>query len=201
MNATTVAVLFAGLLAAGWQSAAPSPSTAGERVETGQFRSDDGRQESYRIRLLPVSSFPQMPDLVASQLERMHCMIPQSFEAQQPENVIEGAFRAPDSTDWAALCSVDGTTTLYVFFAGHYNHPESLRSQADTLWLGAEPGSTVYGSAWGIAVRRAADLRALRALHRAAEFDHDGIEDAHLERSATVHYWQAGQFLALSGHD
>jgi hypothetical protein len=200
MNLPTVGLLCAGLLSAGWQSATP-PSITGERVETGQIRFDDGRQQSYRIRLLPVSSFPQIPDQVASELERMHCMIPQSFEARQPENVIEGAFRAPGSRDWAALCSVDGTTTLYVFFAGHYDRPESLRSQADTLWLGAEPGSALYGSAWGIAARRPADLRALRSLHGNVEFDHDGIEDAHLEHSVTVHYWQAGQFLALGGHD
>lgn len=200
MNLAVVVVLFAGLVTAGWQSGVPS-SPMGERVETGQFRSNDGRQESYRIRLLPVSSFPQIPNQVASQLERMRCMIPQSFEARQPENVIEGAFRAPGSRDWAALCSVDGTTTLYVFFAGHYDRPEALRSQADTLWLGAEPGSRIYGSAWGVAVRPASDLRALRSLHGAAQFDHDGIEDAYLEHSATVHYWQAGQFLALSSHD
>lgn len=201
MNAPTVAALCAGLMLAGGQSAVSPPATAGERVETGRFRAADGHEESYRIRLLPVSSFPQLPEQVAAQLERMHCMIPQTFEAQQPENVIEGAFHAPGSSDWAALCSVDGTTTLHVFFAGHYDTPEPLRSQADTLWLGAQPGSSIYGSAWGIAVRRAGDLRASRSLHVSGNIEHDGIEDAHIEHSATVHYWQAGKWQTLGGHD
>ena len=202
MKCAAVAVLAAGILASGWQTAAPiAPTAAGtERLESGTLQTPDGRQETYRIRLLPVASFPDLPTEVATQLNRTGCMIPQTFEAQQPENVIEGAFRAPNSRDWAALCSVSGRTTLYVFFAGHYDSPESLRSQADTLWLGAEPGSSVYGSAWGIAVRTAADMRESRQWHGSVHFDHDGIEDARLERSATVHYWLAGKWLAL-GND
>lgn len=201
MNSAATAALVAGLIAAGWQSVLSLPSTGGERVETGSFRSADGHEESYRIRLLPVSSFPQLPAAAAAQLDRMRCMIPQTFEAKQPENVIEGAFRASGSSDWAALCSVDGNTTLYVFFAGHYDAPEAVRAQADTLWLGAEPGSRIYGSAWGIAVQRAADLRASRWLHAAAEFDHDAIQDERLERSATVRYWREGSWLVLGGSD
>ena len=201
MKYAAAAALAAGMLAGGWQTGAPAPAaTTTERVESGTVQAPDGRQETYKIRLLPVASFPNLPEEVAAQLERMGCMIPQSYEAQQPENVIEGAFRAPNSRDWAALCSVAGKTTLYVFFAGHYNSAEPLRSQGDTLWLGAEPGSSAYGSAWGIAVRNAADMRESRQWHGTVRFDHDGIEDARLERSATVHYWQAGKWLAL-GND
>ena len=201
MNASAVAALCAGLLLAGWQSEVSSPAAAGERVEAGHFRSAGGNEESYRIRLLPVSSFPELPREVAARLEQMHCMIPQTFEAQQPENVIQGAFHAAGSREWAALCSVDGKTTLYVFFAGQYDAPEALRSQADTVWLGAEPGSSVYGSAWGISVRHAGELRGSRSLHFTGNVEHDGIEDAHVEHSATVHYWQAGEWQTLSDHD
>lgn len=203
MKAAAVAALAAGIIASGWQTALPLPnSTAAdtERVESGRLQAPDGRQEIYRIRLLPVTSFPDLPMEIASRLERMGCMIPQTFEAQQPENVIQGAFHAPGSHDWAALCSAEGRTTLYAFFAGQYDSPEALRCQADTLWLGAEPGSSIYGSAWGIAVRNAADLRESREWHGAARFDHDGIEDAQLERSATVHYWQAGKWIALGSN-
>lgn len=203
MKYAAAVALAAGMLASGRQSTAPiaGPSAAEmERVESGTVQTPDGRQETYRIRLLPVASFPDLPAEVAAQLNRTGCMIPQTFEAQQPENVIEGAFRAPNSRDWAALCSVAGRTTLYVFFAGHYDSPEAVRSQADTLWLGAEPGSSVYGSAWGIAVRNAADMHESRQWHGTVRFDHDGIEDARLERSATVDYWQADKWLAL-GND
>lgn len=204
MNHVVVAALAAGMITMGWQNAAPllQPSSAeAERLESGTLQTPDGHRQTYKIRLLPVSAFPDLPAEIVSQLDHLGCMIPQTFEAQQPENVIEGAFRARSSRDWAALCSIQGRTTLYVFFAGHYDSPEALRSQADTLWLGAEPGSNVYGSAWGIAVRNDVDLRASREWHGAASFDHDGIEDARLDRSATVRYWQSGKWITLGTNE
>ena len=163
--------------------------------------SADGKPVAYRIRLLPVSSFPDLPAAVATELSRRGCMIPQSFEAKQPENVIHGAFRAAGSSDWAALCSSQETTTLYVFFVGQRESPIALRSQADSAWLGAEPGSSVLGSAWGIAARSAADLRSTPGLRRGLAVDHDAIDDARLERSVVIHYFEAGRWLNLHAGD
>lgn len=198
MNLAVAAALLSGLLGSGWQAASLSPSDT-EQIEQGKLQLRGGSVIPYRIRLLPVSSFPSLPREVVAQLRSRRCMIPQTFEAQAPENVVEGAFRAPGSSDWAVLCSVDGSTTLYVFLAGQFAAPLALRSQPDTAWLGADPGSDLFSSAWGIAVRSAADLRATRQLHGAAVFDHDGIEDARLEHSATVRYCQNGRWLALTG--
>ena len=172
-----------------------------ERVESGSMVSADGKPVAYRIRLLPVSSFPDLPPAVATELNRRGCMIPQSFEAKQPENVIHGAFRAAGSSDWAALCSSQETTTLYVFIAGQRESPIALRSQADSEWLGAEPGSSVLGSAWGIAARSAADLRATPGLRRGLAIDHDAIDDARLERSLVIHYFEAGRWMNLRADD
>ncbi|HEY6448963.1 MAG TPA: hypothetical protein VIY53_21090 [Acidobacteriaceae bacterium] len=177
------------------QTAAPSSDT--ERSESGNLHIAGGDVVMYRIRLLPVASFPKLPGTVAAELTLHGCMIPQTFEAQQPENVIEGAFQQAGSSDWAALCSVSGSTTLYVFFSGEFDRPIALRSQQDTAWLGAEPGSSVFGSAWGIATRSAAYLRTAHPLHGDASFDHDGIEDARLERSETIRYWQQSRWLAF----
>jgi len=173
----------------------------GEGVETGSVLSAEGKPIAYRIRLLPVASFPALPAQVATELKRRGCMVPQSFEAKQPENVIHGAFRAHGSDDWAVLCSVEKTTTLYVFFAGQAESPVALRSQADSAWLGAEPGSLVSGSAWGIAVRSAAELRSTPALRRGLTIDHDAIDDARLERSLTIHYFEGGRWISLNGDD
>jgi hypothetical protein len=201
MNLAAVAALVSGLIAAGWQTSPlhPVQDTNTERIERGEVQSPGGEVVRYRIRLLPVASFPDLPAAVGDQLNRRQCMIPQSFEAQAPENVIHGSFRAAGSDDWAALCSVDGSTTLYVFLGGQFDAPIALRSQPDTAWLGAEPGASIFGSGWGIAVRSAATLRASRQMHGAANFDHDGIEDARLERSATVRYWEDGKWLAIGG--
>ena len=168
-----------------------------EHVESGQIESPGGTVLHYRIRLLPVASFPGLPLPVTAQLSHRQCMIPQSFEARQPENVVHGAFRSPGSADWAVLCSVSGSTTLYVFFAGQFDTPIALRSQSDTAWLGAEPGSSIFGSAWGIATLSVADLRASPRFRQAASLDHDAIEDARLERSDVVHYFLNGQWINL----
>jgi hypothetical protein len=202
MNPAVAAALLSGLFAAGWQAASSGQALNAqdtEKIERGELHSPGGDAISYRIRLLPVASFPDLPAAVAAQLRSRRCMVPQTFEAQAPENVIEGAFRAAGSSDWAVLCSVEGSTTLYVFLAGQFETPVALRSQPDTAWLGSEPGSSVFGSAWGISARSAANLRSSRQLHGNAVFDHDGIEDARLEHSATIRYDDNGRWLALGG--
>lgn len=201
MNRCTAAGILAGLLAGSLAAAQTTSSTATECVETGQIRSPDGVAENYRIRLLPIASFPELPQPISAWLQFHGCMIPQTFEAQEPENVIHGALRAPGSDDWAALCSVSGQTTLYVFFAGQFSAPVPLRSQPDTLWLGHEPGSSVYGSAWGISTRTAQDLRDSTQIRPGFMIDHDAIEDAELERSLAIRYFQSGIWQVVFSED
>jgi hypothetical protein len=205
MNDAAVAGFLAGCLTLLAQAASPtSPpnqTSDTERIESGELHAGDSNAIAYRIRLLPLASFPDLPAPVAAELSRRQCMIPQSFEAKQPENVIHGAFRSPSSSDWAALCSAAGSTTLFVFFAGEFDSPVSLRSQPDSAWLGREPGSSVFGSSWGIAVRSLSEIRSSPQLRHAAPVDHDAIDDARLERSATIHYYNAGRWLILHSGD
>jgi len=207
MNHAAVAGILASLLTAPAQIAAQAPASGNtplnaERIESGVVHAPGGDRVSYSIRLLPVSSFPDLPEPVKAQLTRRGCMIPQSFEAKQPENVIHGAFRAAGTQDWAVLCSAAGFTTLYVFFAGHFEAPVNLRMQPDSAWLGAEPGSAVFGSSWGIAVRSVSELRSTPRLRAALNNpDHDAIDDARLERSLTIHYYQAGTWVSLNPDD
>lgn len=141
----------------------------------------------YRIRLLPVSSFPQLPPLVAQRLLQGGCMIPQTYEAREPENVIHGSFEKKGSNDWAVLCSVNHVSTLYVFFQSDLANPILLRHQPDSKWLGVE-WSLDYGSAWGIATRPA------QSMPPPGSANHDGIDDAFVEKSTTVHYFDNGQW-------
>jgi hypothetical protein len=204
------AALFACCLLAVNAATAQSKAAAQaetERVETGTVSaptppgSDSGPYEGvrpvpprrhYSIRLLPVSSFPQLPAAVAQQLAERGCMIPQTYEAHEPENVIHGSFEKKGSSDWAALCSVNRVTTLYVFFQTDLNHAIALRHQPDSQWLGVE-WSLDYGSAWGIATRPA------RLLPAGANADHDGIEDAFVEQSSTIHSFKDGRWTVFDG--
>ena len=121
-------------------------------------------------------------------------MIPQTYEAGGPENVINGSFEKQGSSDWAVLCSVKGETTLYVFFGSDLQKPIALRQQADSKWLGKE-WSFDYGSAWGISTIPA------RAMPRTDQMDHDGIEDAFVEKSSVIHYYTHGHWTILEGGD
>ncbi len=204
MKRTAVAGVVAALLTAPLTAspqrppAGETPAVNAERIESGMIPTPEGKAIAWRIRLLPLSSFPELPSAVAAELSRRQCMIPQSFEAREPENVIHGAFRAAGSSDWAALCSAQAVTTLYVFFADQFDTPIALRSQPDTAWLGAEPGESVLGSSWGIAVRSASELRATPELRRGTTIAHDAIDDARLERSFTIHYFQDGRWIMLN---
>jgi hypothetical protein len=179
----TVTILFARYVAA-----------QTERVETGRGSLPNGQDVTYRIRLLPLESFPQLPAVVVDVLREKHCMIPQTYEAHEPENVIHGAFEGKGSNDWAALCSVNGTTTLYVFFASQSGGPVAIRHQQDAEWLGSEQAG-VYGSAWGISTRHAEQLQRTA---RGAALDHDAIEDSFVEKSSSIHYFQGGDWKVLN---
>lgn len=187
---------FASLLRA--QSAVPAEPA--ERVETGRARLSGGTEVGYRIRLLPVASFPSLPDVVAKHLQLRNCMVPQTYEARQPENVIHGAFEKQGSDDWAVLCSVDGTTTLLVFFQSQPGKAIVLRHQPDTQWLGAEVVGG-YGSAWGIAALTASQIESSGIRPKAGAWAegvaHGGIEDSFLEHSSSAHYFHGSAWVRL----
>jgi hypothetical protein len=205
MNPVVFAGMLAGILLATGQTAPPASSVpvpgSAERIESGQIVTPAGKAVSYRIRLLPLSSFPALPAEVVEQLSRRRCMIPQTYEAKQPENVIHGAFDARGASEWAALCSSGGTTTLYVFPAEPFEAPTALRTQPDAAWLGSDPGESVLGSAWGIAVRTEGELRGSSEFRRLVPIDHDAIDDTRLERALTVHYDQGGKWLTVTPGD
>jgi hypothetical protein len=200
-----VTAAMAVLMAAAVPSLATAQSETGavssEQIETGRVRLPGGNEVVYRIRLLPLASFPSLPAEVTAQLEQRKCMIPQTYEARAPENVVHASLERKGSNDWAVLCSVNGATTLYVFFQSQPGAPVALRHQRDTEWLGSEVLGA-YGAAWGIGRRSSSQIR--QSARRSAgpnavrmDFDHDGIEDAFIEKSSTTHYFQDGTWTTL----
>jgi len=183
-------------LIAAQSESASVPST--EQTETGRVRLPNGIEVTYRIRLLPIASFPSLPAAIAAQLNEKKCMVPQTYQARTPENVIHGALERKGSDDWAVLCSVNGATTLYVFLQSQVAAPIALRHQRDTEWLGSEVLGA-YGSAWGISLRLPAQIPAAKssAFADRSNLDHDAIEDADIERSSATHYFQNGTWIIL----
>ena len=119
--------------------AQPAKPLSPQLNESGQIVVD-GRSTPYLIRHLPVSSFPDLPASVADLLNQRGCLIPQTYEAHQPENVIHAGFERAESLDWAVLCSAQGTVSLLVFFSSAPGKPFLLalrlvrQSWTTTLW-------------------------------------------------------------------
>jgi hypothetical protein len=183
----------------GITSAQEQTSTT-EQTETGQIQTAQGAR-AYKIRLLPPASFPNLPPAIASQLNAQHCLIPQTFEARKPENVIHGEFETSGSTDWAVLCAHDGSTDLLVFFHSSQEKPFTLATIKNTDRLAADIPSDPLGSAWGISAIPPDGMRHTPGVHQHGPFNHDGIEDDFIEHASTVRYYRNGSWLALEGNN
>ena len=136
--------------ALGQQAAAPDPLVTQGHVSV------EGREVAYTIRHLPVSSYPELPAAVAAELETRGCLIPQTYEAHRPENVIHGSLERAGTTDWAVLCSVGGRVQLLVFFAsGAVASPAVLAEHMEIDRLqsrntGEADAAGTMGFNWGI---------------------------------------------------
>ena len=193
LRAVTAVVIAALMVAAAPLCMPAQTDRSTEQIEAGRVRMPSGMEVAYRIRLLPVASFPALPGVVVAELDERKCMVPQTYEARAPENVVRASLEEKGSNDWAVLCSVNGLTTLYVFFQSQLSTPIALRHQRDSEWLGSEVAGD-YGSAWGIARRGPSQIRGAKAR---GVFDHDGVEDAFVEKSSTTHYYQNGSWIVI----
>lgn len=162
-------------------------------VTRGQV-SLQGRTQPYIVRHLPPSSFPDLPLAVAGDLTERGCLIPQTYEAHRPENVIHGNFERPGSSDWAVLCSVKGTVSLLVFFGASPSRQAVLATEPETARLQTHDSSGVLGFNWGI------DTASPETVHEAQigltprppEPDHDAIADSVVDHTIAYRYFAKG---------
>jgi hypothetical protein len=87
-------------------------------------------QRTYRVHRLQPTAFPELPKNLVTELERRGCTIPQPFTNRRA-NVIRGVFLKPGQTDWAVLCSHEGSTNLLVFWNGSAKNSAQLAKNPD----------------------------------------------------------------------
>jgi hypothetical protein len=181
------------------------PQQAGDSlsglVTTGEV-TVKGQTYSYIVRHLPPSSFPELPDRVADALTQRGCLIPQTYEAHHPENVVRGSFERAGSSDWAVLCTTNGTVSLLIFFDGN-PQPFALNSALETRRLQVHDSTGVLGFNWGI---DAADPQAIHDKQigmspKPARLDHDALADSVLDRKTIYHYMAKGNWSLLDMPD
>ncbi len=177
--------------------AAQEPQLA-QLAESGHV-SVDGGSVAYLIHRLPVSSFPELPQATATVLSQRGCMIPQTYEAHRPENVVHGSLERAGSTDWAVLCATHGTVTLLVFFGSAPGAAMELASAPETERLQAHDPTGVLGFNWGIDPATPMDVHEAQAgmSPRPAPVDHDALADSIIEHRTIYHFYRKNTWTRL----
>jgi hypothetical protein len=171
-------------------------------VESGQVVVD-GQRSAYLIRRLPVSSFPDLPAGVADLLSQRECLVPQTYAAHHPENVIHASLEGFGSSDWAVLCSAQGTVSLLVFFGSASGRPIVLSSAPETKRLQRHDSTGVLGFNWAI------DPASPDAVHQAQRsmqrkpprLDHDAVADSVVEHGTVYRIYIQHAWTAVDAKD
>ena len=155
------------------------------------------------ILSVPPDAFPQLPDTIISTLRRLGCTIPQPSASGPPRNVIRGDFFAQGQAGWAILCSSGGFSSILVFRDNLDAHPEELARSEDKGYLQDVGNDTIQYSREITAVDRKFIMTHYRAYGgpEPPPIDHQGIDDAFLEKASVTHYWYEGKWLRLQGAD
>jgi hypothetical protein len=156
-----------------------------------------------RIVRLPPTAFPELPGNVVQELQRRGCMIPQEAFTKKPHNVIRGEFAKPGQTDWAVLCSVKGVSTILVFWNGSEENPAELAKMEDRVFLQGITADEIGYSRGISAVGNNFIMGHYQAYGgpKPPPIDHQGINDAFLEKGSEVQYFYDGKWLKLTGAD
>jgi hypothetical protein len=163
----------------------------------------NGRGMPYLVRHLPVSSFPALPAAVATELNQRDCLIPQTYDAHGPENVIRGSFSRAGSKDWAVLCSVRGTVSLLVFFQGTEQSPTVLSTATETTRLEWNGSSSKMEFAWGIdtATPELVHEAQTSMRHRPERIDHDAIASSTVNGETVYRFYTGSAWTFLDTTD
>lgn len=181
------------------RSLAPAQSAPATALDNSGTITVDGKAMPYMIRHLPISSFPDIPQAIRADLESRGCLIPQTYEAHQPENVVRASLEHAGSADWALLCSVGGTASLMVFFADAPGKPHILAAAPETEHLQRNTTTGVYGFNWAI------DVASPQRVHEAATgqrtrppmLDHDALADSLIDRRTVYHFYTNNYWTLL----
>jgi hypothetical protein len=158
-----------------------------------------GRPTPYIIRHLPISSFPSLPAELAAQLSRRGCLIPQTYEAHRPENVIHASLERAGSSDWAVLCSEGGTVSLLVYFSSDPANLLVLAASPEPERLQAHDPSGILGFNWGIDPASPEQVRQAQSglEPRPAYLDHDALADSLIDHKTVYHFYLKNAWTVL----
>ena len=153
------------------------------------------------LRLEPTA-FSRLPRNIVLSLQKRNCTVPQTFSNSTPHNVIRGQFARRGQFDWAILCSRNRVSSILVFWNGSTKSVAEIARSEDKGYL-----QTIDDTA-NIGFSRAIDVAG--KVHIFAHYleyggrkpppvNHQGINDAFIEKASFVHYFYRKRWLKLQG--
>jgi len=178
------------------ESFAPSLDTTGKTTV-------NGRLTPYIVRHLPLNAFPQLPAAVQVQLNRRGCLIPQTYEAHRPENVVHASLEQKGTSDWAVLCSVNGTVSLLVFFASNLTAPALLATAPEISRLQPQGLSGILGFNWAIDQASPDEVHEaqLNMRHPPPRPDHDALADSVVDGRTIYRFYSSNFWTTIDTGD
>lgn len=175
----------------------PEPVTP-PLVEKGQV-TVDGHPAPYLVHRLPISSFPDLPEQTAAAINRRGCMVPQTYQAHRPENVVHASLERAGSSDWAVLCMADGTVSLLVFFGSNPAKALVLATAPVADRLQRHDRTGVLGFDWGIDPASPQQMRENQVSldHHSPPVDHDALADSVIDHRMVYHFYLKGAWAVL----
>lgn len=162
----------------------------------------DWKRAEREIVRLPPSAFTRVPAGIRNELQRRRCTIPQVWPALEtnPRNIEPGHFTSANATEWIALCSVNGASSILVLHHGGVT--ARLAKGRDAAFLqGRMPGKA--GFSRRIRAISADEIRTYCKLwqQKCPQIEHDGIEDIFEDKASSIEYFTRGKWIALPGAD
>lgn len=173
----------------------------------GQGAQDKRQIEGFvdsAIKRLPLKEFQQLPKAIIRSLETQGCSVPQAYDKPPLQNVISGEFMRRAQRDWAVLCSINGVSSIWVFWGGSAKAISKIAEAEDAGYLqtideygtlGFSRSIAAVGKEYIIKHSRAYDGPKLPPIH------HQGIDDAYLGKASTIRYYYREKWLELQGAD
>jgi hypothetical protein len=196
------AVFSLGALAGACAFGSAQQPDAGSLVESGQIMFD-GHLTPYLIRHLPASSFPELPAAIQERLTRRGCLIPQTYEAHRPENVVHASLERRGSSDWAVLCSAHGEVSLLVFLGSGEVEAAVLATVPETSRLQMHAMSDVLGFNWAIDAATPEQIHEaqLDMHHPPPRVEHDGLADSAVDGKTVYRFLKNGAWTVVDTRD
>jgi hypothetical protein len=178
----------------------PTTSVFAQSPEELKHQLDEAER---RIVRLQPTAFPNLPPQVARMLKSRGCTIPQEAYTKKPHNVIKGEFTKPGQTDWAVLCSRKGASSILVFEGGALNKPAEIARMEDRIFLQGLTAANIGFSRGINPVSGDIILKHFQAYGgpKPPPIDHQGIDDAFIEKASVTWYFYHGKWVQLTGSD